>query len=98
MRIEATPDRPKAKKVTKKAAVEEATTSDSNISPGYADLDDFIDDMSEFERLPVKRGTETSRHFSTTTSIEPSDEPDEFEKVTMEDCFTKLVRLRNDVL
>ena len=58
--------------------------------------------MSEFERLPGKRGAEKSRHFSTTTSattttIEENDELDDFEKATMEDCLSKLIRLRNDV-
>jgi len=59
--------------------------------------------MSEFERLPLKQGAEKSRHFSattttTSTTIEENDELDDFEKVTIEDCLNKLIRLRNDVL
>jgi hypothetical protein len=84
--------------------VEEPTASDSNIIQSYANSDDFIDDVSEFERLPGKHGAEKSRHFfttttaaATTTTIEENDELDNFEKVTMEDCFNKLIRLRNDV-
>jgi hypothetical protein len=86
---------------------EEPTASDSNIIQRYANSDDFIDDVSEFERLPGKHGAEKSRHFSTTsaaatrttttTAIEENDELDDFEKVTMEDCLNKLIRLRNDV-
>jgi hypothetical protein len=76
-------------------------------------VDDFIDDGSDFEPLeasfpPVRRATETSSRYFTHESTgqelrQPSgaqDEMegcDEFEKVTTDECFEKLVRLRNDV-
>ena len=62
----------------------------------YTDADDFIDDMNEMERLPVRRGIETSRHFSETTA-DQGDAPDEFTKVTIEELYEKLIRKRNDV-
>ena len=61
-----------------------------------ADADDFIDDMSEMERLPVRRGVETSRHFSANTT-DQGDEPDDFTRVTTEELYEKLIRQRNDV-
>jgi len=62
----------------------------------YTDADDFIDDMNEMERLPVRRGIETSRHFSETTA-DQGEGPDEFTKATIEELYEKLIRQRNDV-
>ena len=61
-----------------------------------ANADDFIDDMSEMERLPLRRGVETSRHFSGNTA-DQDDEPDNFTKTTTEELYEKLIRQRNDV-
>lgn len=61
-----------------------------------ANADDFIDDMSEMERLPLRRGVETSRHFSG-SAADQDDEPDNFTKATTEELYEKLIRQRNDV-
>ena len=61
-----------------------------------ANADDFIDDVSEMERLPVRRGVETSRHFSA-NARDQGDEPDNFTKATIEELYEKLIRQRNDV-
>jgi hypothetical protein len=72
-----------------------------------SNADDFIDDTSDHEFLdvpPVRRAAETSRHFSNARSerqpIElrnQMDGCDDYEKKNMEECYEKLVRLRNDV-
>jgi hypothetical protein len=61
-----------------------------------ANVDDFIDDISEMERLPRRRGVETSRHFPGNTT-DQGDEPDDFTKATTEELYEKLIRQRNDV-
>ena len=61
-----------------------------------SNADDFVDDISEMERLPVRRGAETSRHFPANTT-DQGDEPDDFTRVTTEELYEKLIRKRNDV-
>jgi hypothetical protein len=75
----------------------------------YSNIDDFIDDSDhEFmDAPPIRQAVETSRHFSNAPAASAPRRPiqlrdemedcDEFTKVTTQECFEKLVRLRNDV-
>jgi|SRR5579859_6796801 len=75
-------------------------------------IDDFIvddDDLTiEATVPPVRRAVETtSRHFSTASTSAAARQPielrdemtdcDDFERVTTDECFDKLIRLRNDI-
>ena len=76
-------------------------------------LVEFIDDDSEFESLeaefpPARRGIETqSRYFSREPKVEEARRPieltdemvdcDDFERLTTDECYQRLIRLRNDV-
>lgn len=87
-------------KAVRKRAVngDEPTTSDGATCAEIGLIvDDFIDDgIDAMDQLSVRRGYETTSHHFPPSALS-DDQPDQFTRTTIDECYNKLIRQRNDV-